>query len=73
MIAKTADLHESTLAEAVRWYAENTVPAGFRPLDPLLIRYVVRNRIDWRRCTTDGTSITVHNGVMWTPTREEDR
>lgn len=67
MIARTAGLHESTLAAAARWYRENSVPKAFRDLDPLLVRYVVRNRIDWRRCTTDGTSILIENRPVWSP------
>lgn len=67
MIARTADVHEDVLKAAARWYAENSVPKAFRDLNPLLVRYVIRNRIDWRRCSTDGQSILIENAPVWSP------
>lgn len=70
-IAEAAEITQKMLDDAVAWYAAHQVPPAFQGLDRRLIAWVQDRGIDWRRCTTDGTTIIVWNVVKWQPEKDD--
>lgn len=68
-VGEVVSLARTIERDAVRWYADNSVPNAFRGLNPMVL---AEARLlcggDWSRCVIDDDgSVTVYNHAMWTP------